>query len=366
MISNIPKLKPTVLKYKTESTIFLRIQDNVAAIEDPEGFLFDFICMFDGECHYEFIVKTILNKYPSIKQGVLNDYFEDLKQLGYIENAVFNTTETIDAYSRVRWSRNVDFFGSICKYDENKYSLQKDLLDAKVCLLGCGGLGTHILYDLTAVGFINLTIVDFDKIELSNLNRQILYKESDINEYKVHKAKERVLEFCPKANINAINIKLDSDISIRNIITGHDLVICVADKPRDIVHWLNSACVSENIPFINGGLDVRRGAVYSVIPRKTGCVACWVSSVNKSDNRIANKILDIEKEEDYTMRQPGPAIVPLVSIITGFMVAEAIKIITKIQPPELTNKFKEFIFDDLSTNISETWIKQPNCEVCSR
>ncbi|THA46495.1 HesA/MoeB/ThiF family protein, partial [Histophilus somni] len=91
--------------------------------------------------------------------------------------------------------------------------------------LGCGGLGSHILYELTAVGFLNITIVDFDKIELSNLNRQILYKESDIGKSKVKTACENIKKFSPISNILPIECKIHSKDDILKIIKDHDLVI---------------------------------------------------------------------------------------------------------------------------------------------
>ncbi|MXP49227.1 ThiF family adenylyltransferase [Pantoea sp. Eser] len=73
-----------------------------------------------------------------------------------------------------RFSINIEFFNSKLPLGMNKYEIQNTLLDSSVVVLGCGGLGSHIILELAAIGIGNLTIVDFDEIELSNLNRQIL------------------------------------------------------------------------------------------------------------------------------------------------------------------------------------------------
>ena len=73
---------------------------------------------------------------------------------------------------------------------------------------------------------------------------------------------------------------------------------------------------------------------------------------------------DLSKELDIDYPIPAPAMVVLVTIQAGCMVAEALKLITGLQPPSLTNKLKEFRFDDMIIETCETWEKQPDCPVC--
>ncbi len=81
------------------------------------------------------------------------------------------------------------------------------------------------------------------------------------------------------------------------VIKGHDLVICVVDKPRNkIIYWLNEACVKENIPFITGGVDIRSTVFYMVIPGESGCVACWRKSAMAQGHDTALEIVDIDKK----------------------------------------------------------------------
>ena len=130
-------------------------------------------------------------------------------------------------------------------------------------------------------------------------------------------------------------------------------------------YWLNGACVSQRIRFINGGLHIRRAAFYSVVPAQTGCVACWKQSLGQQGNDLASAIIDVNKKYDVDYQTTFvPTIVALVAVVAGCMVAEALKLITGLQPPALTNKLKEFSFDNMSVETRETWEKQPDCPVC--
>ena len=356
-MEGLPKLKNTIIKYHLKGNTILNINNDLAIIEDNNTEISKLIDMCDGSNSYNEIIS--LSKLTNAEE-ILND----LVKHNFLENNAFNIENDPNTYDSKRWNRNYDFYGSFLKYNENKYKIQEDLSEKKVCLLGCGGLGSHILLELVSVGFKNITIVDFDQIELSNLNRQILYKESDIGNSKVETAKHRIEEYCSAVKINAINIKIDSINTITDIIAGHDLVISVADKPRNkIIEWLNESCLACNIPYINAGVNINKAIFFSVIPFKTGCATCWKNNVN-IDNTIASDVIDysIENEVDYIL--PAPAFSPLVSVATGCVLSEAVKILTGISPPSLTNNLKSFCFQNMSMEISENWEKDKNCPDC--
>lgn len=350
------KLKDIVLKYNLNSKIVLRFNSELFEIEDENGDVEFLFSLLNGEYNEYDIIHIFKDKYPQVD---ILEYLETLKELRVIEY-VYNSS--FNEYYLSRWSRNFDFFDALSPFSSNKFDYQNKIFNAKVCLIGCGGLGSHILYELAAIGVLNITIVDFDKIELSNLNRQILYKESDIGKSKVLTAKNNILSFSPKMNIKAVEKRIYSYEDIFDIIKDHSIVISVADKPRDsIVDWLNKACVKAKIPFINGGLNLARASFYSVIPGKTGCAECWHNSISGGiQKEILNK--DIQNKVGYQM--PAPAMSPLVSVAAGIMVSEAIKIITGISHPSLTNKLK--VFDFLTNDIknAEEWKLNPNCIVC--
>ncbi|ELX6092062.1 ThiF family adenylyltransferase [Salmonella enterica] len=358
------KLKSSVLFYEdlgqADSIVTIRFNSELIKFEDPIG---DIRCLllllFKGENERE-IIKLFKSKYPA---SDINSYLDTLKYLGLVESL---TTDTypLTTYDTKRWSRNLEFFNSLIPFGESKYHIQGILKKSRVCLIGCGGLGSHILYELAALGIGSVTIIDFDKIDISNFNRQILYREKDIGNDKVITAQKNILEFNSKIKIKAINKKISSTKDISELITGHDIVVCVADKPRDkIIGWLNESCCTENIPFINGGLDLRQALFYSVIPGYSGCVECWSDFLPDKSIQKRTILEDFRIHKDYCA--PSPAMSPLISVATGVMVSELIKILTKTQPPVLNNKLKAFTFDTLELKTVETWKRNLKCKCCS-
>ncbi|MFJ5239850.1 ThiF family adenylyltransferase [Pseudomonas neuropathica] len=357
-------LKPTIIPFKLEGQVVLRFNGQYAKIPDPHGAIWEFTTALDGSTSFEALITQVTARYPAVSQDDIRSVAEDLIKYRLVENPEAFEATALSDHDRVRFSRNIDFFGSIAAVEENKFSYQEKLRAARVCVLGCGGLGTHILFDLVALGVHHLSILDFDTIELSNLNRQILYKEADVGKSKVTTAKCRLLEFNSHLDISAHEARLESVQDVARIVSGHDIVICVADKPANyMADWLNEACVEQNVPFISGGLDVRRSVFYSVVPGTSGCGACWLTSArNKSS--LVNSISTMAKQHDITYTHPGPALVTLVAVTAGMMVSETVKILTGCQPPQLTNKLKEFTFDDLDVGVAEVWQQNPDCKVC--
>ena len=288
------KLKSTVLIYSLNSkTITLRYCSELIHIEDESGDLSFFFSLLDGSHTAEDIKSDFAKKYSEQHSSIVYDYLKTMKELKLIEYV--NQGTVLDDYTLQRCSRNYEFFNTMLTLEENKYTPQEKIATAKVCLLGCGGLGSHVLLELAALGVKDIIIVDFDTIELSNLNRQILYYEEDIGKKKVFTAKERINKFSPTMNVKAVELRISDSSEIEQVIKGSDLVICVADKPRNsIITWLNEACCKQNIPFINGGLDTRVATFYSVIPGATGCVECWRSSL--ASNSLRSQILNQDRQ----------------------------------------------------------------------
>ena len=74
----------------------------------------------------------------------------------------------------------------------------------------------------------------------------------------------------------------------------------------------------------------------------------------------------MNRTQDVHHERPLPAFVPMVAVTAGLIVSEAVRYATQCQPPQLTNKLKEFAFDDMSINVAETWARDPDCRVCGR
>lgn len=359
-----PRLKPFVeYSFAVNKILFFARPGTAIELEDAGKFIFTVCNLMDGEKSIEDIREKLSSDYP-VETAFLEDLLSTLDNEGLIEDLAVCKPGSLSVYDVERWSRNIEFLGAYSKAKDNKYSHQEKIKKMKVCLLGLGGVGSGVLYNLVAMGVQNIRIVDFDNVELSNLNRQIIYDECDVGKSKAEAARAKILRFYPQANIDAFRKKVVSAESLKDFIEGCDIVINAADQPREhIIDWLNLACVNANIPFICGALDSRYAIYYSIIPGKTGCIECWKSSARKSGVLFQ----DFYRNEEFRAAEsPNVTIMPFISIISGLMCADFLKIATNILSPLSLGKLNSFDFIDGKISTLESWGKDPNCSICNK
>ncbi len=222
---------------------------------------------------------------------------------------------------------------------------QIKLFDAKVLIIGAGGLGCPALQYLAAAGIGTIGIVDFDVVDISNLQRQILYTTDDIGKSKVKTAAERIKQLNPDIQINILNLKLQNKNALE-IISAYDLVIDGSDN-FSTRYLINDACVLLNKPFI-----------YGAVLRFEGQVGVFNFEENNSNIKTNYRDLFPEPPVENTILSCNEAgVLGVVPALIGTMQAtEAIKIITGIGKPicnkiisynVLNNEMHEFeIFSD--------------------
>lgn len=136
---------------------------------------------------------------------------------------------------------------------------QEKLTKAKVLIIGAGGLGAAVLPYLAAAGVGEIGIVDNDVIELSNLQRQVIYKSSAVGKYKVDEAKLMVSELNPLVKVNAIAEKLSAKNAI-DLFENYDIIVDATDNIA-IKYLINDACLVANKPMVYGSIFRFQGQV---------------------------------------------------------------------------------------------------------
>ncbi len=136
----------------------------------------------------------------------------------------------------------------------NMGDVQKKLASKTVLILGCGGIGTHVAWNLAVLGVSRIVIVDFDTIEKSNLNRQLLYEQNDIGKLKVEVVKQRLGDINPEVEVIPINKKIWSETDLDEIVSlySYDLIIKSLDSPAKFPVWLDHVCEKYKIKYISG------------------------------------------------------------------------------------------------------------------
>ncbi|MFX1489768.1 MAG: ThiF family adenylyltransferase [Promethearchaeota archaeon] len=245
------------------------------------------------------------------------------------------STEQIERYSRQIVLKEIGGIG------------QQKLLQSKISIIGCGGLGSPVAYYLTAAGIGNIKLIDFDVVDLSNLHRQILHFSSDLNKKKTQSAYEKLHKLNPDVNIELINTILLPE-NIIDILRDSDFVIDGSDNiPTKML--INDACIHLNIPFTIAGVVRFNGQIITVNPKeKTACYRCVFGDIT-------------EHEPSMSCSQAG--IIGLIPGIVGSIQAnEAIKYILGIGDT-ITNRM--LFLDLLKYRFSFIKVvRNENCIAC--
>ena len=149
---------------------------------------------------------------------------------------------------------------------------QQKLKQAKIFVAGIGGLGSISSYYLAAAGIGHLKLVDKDKVDHSNLNRQIIHWTEDIDEWKSVSGSRKLKSLNPHTSIEAIRAEITEE-NCADLIGDCSIVVDALDnmKGRRI---LNAAAVAKRIPYIYGGVHQFDGLATVFIPGKTPCLEC--------------------------------------------------------------------------------------------
>jgi len=196
---------------------------------------------------------------------------------------------------------------------------QQALLDAHVLVVGAGGLGCPVIQYLAAAGIGELTLVDDDLVELSNLQRQTAHGSDDIGKAKVMSAQHEVLRLNPDCRVNAVQQRADSAWLQQTLAqTPIDLVLDCTDN-ASIRYLLNQVCLERKIPWVSGAAVGLSGQVTVFDPRLPGspCYRCLYPQLD---------------DQQLSCSESG-VLSPLVGVVGSMQALEAIKLLADIGRP---------------------------------
>ncbi len=149
---------------------------------------------------------------------------------------------------------------------------QEKLRSSTVFIAGAGGLGSPVAIYLTAAGIGQIRICDFGKPELSNLNRQILHAESDIEKNKALSARETLFNINPHVNVVPLTVKLTEN-TVDELVGESDIILDCLDN-FDTRHILNQYAVQKKLPMVHAGIHGLSGQITFIHSPETPCLHC--------------------------------------------------------------------------------------------
>ena len=225
---------------------------------------------------------------------------------------------------------------------------QQRLLAARVLVVGAGGLGAPALLYLASAGVGQLTLVDDDTVELTNLQRQVIHDMQTLGQPKVVSAAARLSAINPDVQLRLLNERLAGD-SLAAEVAAHDLVLDCSDNFATR-HAINRACVAARVPLVSGAAVRFSGqlAVYDVRDEASPCYHCLFPEEGEASD--------------------GPCatfgvLAPLVGVIGSLQAVEAVKLLAGRRPAlgQLT------LYEALDGSFRQLKVpRDPDCPVCGQ
>jgi bacteriocin biosynthesis cyclodehydratase domain-containing protein len=252
-----------------------------------------------------------------------------LAELGLIEDAATDD-DWLSAAEQQRYDRQLEYFGVLAPTGDCRAASQDRLRAARVVVIGLGGVGGWALWALAAAGVGQLVGVDGDLVELSNLNRQTLYRERDLGKPKALATARTLAEFNSAVSFEAVERRLENREQVAAIVEGADFVVEAADwPPYRLSRWINSCCAEAGVAHIGASQFpplVRVGPTFA--PDRDGCLAC-VETAARGNDPLFDELAAWREGADTLAATFAPAC----SLIGGILSSDVIHHLTGLAEP---------------------------------
>ncbi len=215
--------------------------------------------------------------------------------------------------------------------DDNRYSRlkmigwwdQERLQNSRVIVVGAGALGNEVIKNLALIGVGQIMIIDFDRIETSNLSRAVLFRAEHCGRAKAEVAAEMAKHLNPDCHFNAKTWDVLQDVGL-GLIQSADVVIGCVDN-REARLWINRMCWRVNVPWIDGGIQEISGVVKTFVPPHGGCYEC---TMTENDYRLLQLRYSCPLLRREDMQQGKVPTAPTIASFVGALqTQEALKIL---------------------------------------
>lgn len=281
-----------------------------------------------------------------------------LSRHGILDN--ISPKEDLDSYGDFR--RVVSFLQDFSTSHEHLVEMWSRIRCSRVLVIGLGAVGSWVACTLVQSGVRKLILMDPDKVELSNLHRQLGYTTGDVGRPKVDALAERLRRYREDLDIKGVQSELDGQSLEALGDQRIDLVVDCADKPTvdQTSIWVGEYCMPRGIPHIvGGGYNLHLSLIgQTVIPGETACVKCFERQLERENEIDPTRV----KKLQVPNRKVG-SLGPLCALNASMVSMEAVKVLSGCAAPANVNRRGEF--DITTMDVSYTTVeKLDDCEWC--
>ncbi|WP_330459595.1 ThiF family adenylyltransferase [Streptomyces sp. NBC_00820] len=386
-----PRIKPEHRAYRTVDG-HVRIGSVVhgigSEVKDPDGWVWTLVEVMDGTRDAEDIVAEVSRRHPGLRLPApdIVRAMTDLTTAGFVEDAGAAPPAELSERERERYGRGMTLLRWMdLRPRESAWEPQVRLRRARVLLVGVGGTGGAAARDLVASGVGRLHCVDPDVVELSNLNRQTLFREDDLGTAKVDAALTALRALNSDTEVTGERREVRGPADLEALLTGapggsgdprgsralggrpacsrpaYDVLLLAADRPAVIRRWANQVCLASGTPWAEAGY---RGPLVSVGVFTPGRGACWeclrIAEAERRDLRLAPG----QDEDVASPRMPwNPANAVTAGLSGGLLAHAAIALLCGI--PRIDPGYRSGLNLMLPGDaIMQRSDRRPDCPAC--
>jgi molybdopterin-synthase adenylyltransferase len=333
---------------------------DVFEIDDPGGSYAALVRLLDGTRTISEITGALQGRLDAAE---VTDGITVLHENCLIEDAAVRPPAELTERDIQRYAPNLNFFRTITAPGGNWYAPQLALKQTTVTIFGLGGIGSNVCMALAELGVGRIRAVDFDRVELSNLNRQVLYSTGAVGLPKAEVATQRMKEFNPDIDFSAEQRRLASPADVADVIaeTAPDFLFCLADRPNGFIDfWTNEACVRSGIPFTAGGIGAASGTAYSVEPGTGPCYQCRIDSEYVEQPQLREELESIRSQQ---FTAANGALGPACMMLAYFLTYEMLRYRLALHPMLARDRLLEIDF----VTFEQQWhdySRRPDCAIC--
>ncbi|HEY6237701.1 MAG TPA: ThiF family adenylyltransferase [Thermoplasmata archaeon] len=274
-----PRTKPSLSPFRLADGTILLARDvfglGRTLEDDAVGTIWRLLRLMDGSRDLRALERGLRRSHPDVDGRSLRRAVARLGRLGVIEDAAEPTPGNLSARELDRYSRNLDFFSLVSLgSSRSALAIQRRFKSARVTILGMGAIGSATASSLVAAGVGHLKIFDPDRVEASNLNRQLLYRSGDVGRFKVDAAAAHLRRLNPHLRVTTGRVRVRGPSDLPRRLKGCDLFVLGADQPHELLLWTNDAAVRTGTPWLENSYSGARCATALFVPGRTPCLRC--------------------------------------------------------------------------------------------
>lgn len=327
--------------------------DDVVQIKNNVEIWEKLLDLCDGQTSINSICKKFVEVYP-IKESRVVDFLNMFKMRNIIEILP----------QKYLYNKKERYFQSTMTYYSSRglggYELLDRLQKMHVTILGCGGGGSHIAFQLAQLGVGSLHLVDPDVVSIENVNRQSLFTMDSVGQNKAVITQKMLIEKNPFLEVSISEKRMRTTADVEKEIRDSDWVFCAMDEPPYIAQRIvNRACMKLGIKSVYAFSQKSAGKMFMVNPRQSACCDCLLSSCDSERYRLfLQKYKEASSEDIITAN-----IYTNITLLCAWITKKWLDVVSGVET-DPWNKLYRYSFDTFTEEIFLLYDRIVTCPTC--